>query len=56
MRKPSHSALNPNDLIPRLEDGGFVLWESNVTMQYLADKAGDDRLFSRRGAGSGAGR
>ena len=45
-----------NDLIPTLEEGGFVLWESNVIMQYLADKAGDDRLFSRRRAGSGAGR
>lgn len=35
--------LNPNGLVPTLEDGDIVLWESNTIMRYLArkhDKAG----------------
>lgn len=47
LRKPSYTALNRNARVPTLEDGGFVLWESNAIMQYLADKARDERLFPR---------
>lgn len=28
-------ALNPNALIPTIEDNGFVLWESNAILRYL---------------------
>jgi glutathione S-transferase len=44
---PAFAALNPNRKMPVLEDDGFVLWESTAIMQYLAAKAGDDRLWPR---------
>lgn len=37
-KKPDYLNLNPNGLVPTLEDGGFMLWESNAIMQYLASK------------------
>lgn len=37
--------LNPNGLVPTIEDGGFVLWESNSIMRYLVDKYGRGRLL-----------
>jgi glutathione S-transferase len=36
--KPPYSALNPNKLIPTLEDGDFVLTENSAILKYLADK------------------
>ncbi len=35
-RGPGFTALNPNQRMPVLEDGDFVLWESNAIVQYLA--------------------
>lgn len=35
---PEFAALNPNRRIPVLEEDGFVLWESNAILQYLAAK------------------
>jgi glutathione S-transferase len=32
---PAYRALNPNAKIPTIEDGGFVLWESNAILRYL---------------------
>lgn len=37
---PEYKAMNPNSLIPTLDDDGFVLWESNVIVRYLATKYG----------------
>jgi len=31
-------ARNPNAMVPVIEDGGFVLWESNTICRYLAGK------------------
>ena len=47
LRLPGYVSLNPNSMVPALEDGAFVLWESNAITQYLADKAGADALFPR---------
>jgi glutathione S-transferase len=44
---PAYRALNPNGLVPTIEDGDFQLWESNVIVRYLAHKAGEGRLFPK---------
>ncbi|MBK8740054.1 MAG: glutathione S-transferase [Betaproteobacteria bacterium] len=33
---PEYRALNPNGLVPTLDEDGFVLWESNTIVRYLA--------------------
>ena len=33
---PAYRAMNPNGLVPTLEEDGFVLWESNAILRYLA--------------------
>jgi len=35
-RTPEFLAMNPNGLVPTLEVGDLVLWESNTIMRYLA--------------------
>jgi glutathione S-transferase len=38
--KPEYKALNPNCLVPMLDDDGFRLTESSAIIRYLADKSG----------------
>lgn len=38
-RTPELLARNPNGKVPILEDGDFVLWESNAMLGYIAAKA-----------------
>ncbi|AZE83199.1 putative glutathione S-transferase-like protein [Pseudomonas orientalis] len=35
---PQYRALNPNGRVPMIEDGDFVLWESNTIVRYLCAK------------------
>jgi glutathione S-transferase len=39
-REPEYLRLNPNGLVPTISDGGFVLWESNAIVRYLAARHG----------------
>ena len=44
-KRPEFLALNPNGKVPTLNDDGFVLWESDAIMQYLAAKRPGTTLF-----------
>lgn len=41
----AYRAKNPNALIPTIEDGDVVLWESNAILRYLAARHGNDTLW-----------
>ncbi|QKJ85146.1 Glutathione S-transferase [Paramixta manurensis] len=38
-------ALNPNAMIPVIQDGDFVMWESNAIIRYLANAYGGGWLY-----------
>ncbi len=45
VKTPAYLALNPNAMIPVMEDGDFVLWESNAIVRYLCAKHAQDTLY-----------
>ncbi|HSC85544.1 MAG TPA: glutathione S-transferase [Pseudomonas sp.] len=45
VNEPAYLALNPNGLVPLLEDAGLVLWESNAIVRYLAARYAPGSLY-----------
>ena len=45
-KTPEFTRLNPNQRMPVMEDGDFVLWESGAIMQYLALQKPEAGLLS----------
>lgn len=43
-REPAYLAMNPNGLVPTLQDGDFILWESNTIVRYLGREYGAGTL------------
>ena len=43
-REPAYLGLNPNGLVPTLEDGDLVMWESNSIVRYLTGLHGQGTL------------
>lgn len=44
-RTPEYLAMNPNSLVPVIDDGGFVLYESNAIVRYLAARHSPGALW-----------
>ena len=42
---PEYLAMNPNGLVPTIQDDGLVLWESNAIVRYLSRKHGRGTLW-----------
>lgn len=41
-----YARLNPNKLVPVLDDQGFILWESDAIVRYLVATHGAGKLYS----------
>jgi glutathione S-transferase len=44
-KTPRYLAMNPNSLVPVIEEDGFVLYESNAIVRYLAARDSPDGLW-----------
>ncbi|MCG8545964.1 MAG: glutathione S-transferase family protein [Alphaproteobacteria bacterium] len=42
---PEYRAMNPNGTVPTIDDDGYILWESNSIVRYLAMKYAPDLLY-----------
>jgi glutathione S-transferase len=45
VQTPQYLAKNPNAMVPVLEDGDLVLWESNVIVRYVCAKHAPGTLY-----------
>jgi glutathione S-transferase len=44
VNEPWYRKMNPNGLVPTIDDDGLILWESNTVVRYLAAKHGSGTL------------
>jgi glutathione S-transferase len=44
-REAEYLSLNPNGLVPTLDDKGFILWESNTITRYIASKYRAESMY-----------
>ena len=42
---PAYREINPNARVPAIQDGDYVLWESNSIMRYLCMKYGGEAFY-----------
>jgi glutathione S-transferase len=42
---PAYLAINPNGRVPAIEEDGFILWESNSCVRYIAARFGAGTLW-----------
>ena len=45
---PEYRKMNPNGLVPTMDDNGFIVWESHSIVRYLSDQYGKGVLRPRR--------
>ena len=45
LQTPEFLALNPNGVIPVVEDDGVVVWESHSILRFLAQRYGSGALY-----------
>ena len=45
VNEPQFRAMNPNGLVPVIEDDGLTMWESNAILRYLAAQYGKERFW-----------
>ncbi len=48
VNEPWYRAMNPNGRVPVIDDEGYVLWESNVIVRYLAAKYAPGTLYPEK--------
>jgi glutathione S-transferase len=44
-KEKAYLDMNPNGLVPTIQDGHFILWESNSIMRYLVENHGQGKLL-----------
>ena len=45
VKTPEYMRLNPNSLVPMIEDDDYVLWESNVIVRYLCARDSCGQMY-----------
>lgn len=51
VNEPAYGKMNPNRLVPTIDDDGVILWESNTIVRYLAAKHATGSLMPAGHAG-----